>query len=57
MIHNGLVYVATGRNPEPGEGNADLWCVDPKRRTHGADISEFIVNDADGNLLPVSVES
>lgn len=48
VIHNGLVYVATGRNPEQGEGPADLWCIDPKRNTHGPDISEFLVNDNTG---------
>jgi outer membrane protein assembly factor BamB len=57
VVHNGLVYVATGQHPEAGEGDADLWCIDPKRVTHGPDISEFIVIDADGKRLPVSVNS
>jgi outer membrane protein assembly factor BamB len=57
VIHNGLVYVATGRNPEAGEGDGDLWWIDPKRRTHGPDISEFIVNDKGGKILPVTVTS
>ncbi|TWU07474.1 outer membrane protein assembly factor BamB family protein [Stieleria varia] len=32
VIHNGLVYVAVGQNPEHGEGQGLLWCINPNRR-------------------------
>lgn len=57
VIHNGLIYVATGRNPEAGDGDADLWCIDPKRRTGGHDISESIALNKDGEPLAVTVNS
>ena len=25
-------YLATGQDPEAGEGDADLWCIDPTKR-------------------------
>jgi outer membrane protein assembly factor BamB len=45
VIYDGLVYVAVGEDPEHGEGNGHLWCVDPKKR---GDISPTLVfNGAD----------
>jgi outer membrane protein assembly factor BamB len=41
LIYDGRVYMATGQDPEHGEGNADLWCIDPKKR---GDVSPQIVN-------------
>lgn len=44
-IHKGLVYVAVGQDPEHGEGNGHLWCIDPTRR---GDVSvELVYNKAD----------
>jgi outer membrane protein assembly factor BamB len=40
VIYDGLVYFATGQDPEHGEGKGILWCVDPTKR---GDISESIV--------------
>ena len=40
VIWENRVYVATGRNPEMGDGPADLWCIDPSRR---GDISSELV--------------
>jgi outer membrane protein assembly factor BamB len=40
VVADGLVYVATGHNPEHGEGDADLWCIDPTKR---GDISSELV--------------
>lgn len=31
-IYNGLVYVAVGEDPEHGEGEGHLWCIDPTKR-------------------------
>jgi beta-lactamase regulating signal transducer with metallopeptidase domain/outer membrane protein assembly factor BamB len=41
LIYDGRVYMATGQDPEHGEGNADLWCIDPTKR---GDVSPQIVN-------------
>jgi len=32
VIYDGRVCLATGRDPEEGEGQGDLWCIDPTRR-------------------------
>jgi len=45
MISGGLVYITTGEDPESGEGQGDLWCIDPTRR---GDVSSHLVVDAQG---------
>jgi outer membrane protein assembly factor BamB len=32
VLYNGFVYVAIGQDPENGEGQGCLWCIDPSRR-------------------------
>jgi beta-lactamase regulating signal transducer with metallopeptidase domain/outer membrane protein assembly factor BamB len=32
VVADNHVYIVTGQNPEHGEGEADLWCVDATRR-------------------------
>ena len=32
VIHDGLVYIAVGEDPEHGEGVGHLWCIDPTKR-------------------------
>jgi outer membrane protein assembly factor BamB len=32
VVYDGLVYVAVGEDPEHGEGNGHLWCINPNRR-------------------------
>jgi outer membrane protein assembly factor BamB len=49
VIYEGRVYVGTGRDPQEGEGQGDLWCIDPTRR---GDVSAELVVDAEGK--PVS---
>lgn len=45
VIHDGLVYVAVGEDPEHGEGTGHLWCIDPTKR---GDVSpELAYNAAD----------
>ena len=51
VIHNGRVYVATGQDPESGEGQGDLWCIDPTGR---GDTSAEVVVDKDGKPVPPS---
>lgn len=48
VIADGKVYVVTGRDPQWGEGPADLWCIDPTKR---GDVSAELV--LDGSQRPV----
>ena len=32
VIYDGLVYAAVGQDPEHGDGNGHLWCIDPSKR-------------------------
>jgi outer membrane protein assembly factor BamB len=32
VVHDGLVYIAVGEDPEHGEGIGHLWCIDPTKR-------------------------
>jgi len=50
VVWEGRVYIATGQDPESGEGQADLWCIDPTRR---GDVSAEIVVDRQGKPAPV----
>jgi outer membrane protein assembly factor BamB len=40
VIYDGLVYVAVGEDPEHGEGQGHLWCIDPTKR---GDVSPTLV--------------
>jgi len=42
VIHEGLVYVGVGEDPEHGEGIGHLWCVDP---TKMGDVSPELAFD------------
>jgi outer membrane protein assembly factor BamB len=45
VVHDGLVYIAVGEDPEHGEGVGHLWCIDPSKR--GDVSSELAVSLAD----------
>jgi len=49
VIAGGRVYIATGQDPEAGEGQGDLWCIDPTRR---GDVSPELVVDRQGTPVP-----
>jgi len=49
VIHQGLVYIATGQDPEHGEGQGHLWCIDPTKR---GDVSSEVVVDKGGKPVP-----
>ena len=50
VVYDGLVYVATGQDPEHGEGVGNLWCFDPTKR---GDVSETLaVNRESGKTIP-----
>lgn len=42
VIYDGRVYVSSGQDPEHGEGQGQLWCLDPTKR---GDISRQLVVD------------
>jgi outer membrane protein assembly factor BamB len=45
VVYDNKVYFCTGQDPEHGEGDGTLWCIDPMKR---GDISEKLaVNRAD----------
>jgi outer membrane protein assembly factor BamB len=39
LVVDNLMYIATGQDPEHGEGPGRLWCVDISKGKEGADIS------------------
>jgi outer membrane protein assembly factor BamB len=49
VIYDGLVYLAMGEDPEYGEGEGHLWCIDPTRR---GDVSPELVLTPDGKPVP-----
>ena len=48
LIYDGLVYIGVGEDPEHGEGNGHLWCIDPTKR---GDVSPTIAIDKDGKEI------
>ena len=51
VIYDGMVYVAVGEDPEHGEGNGHLWCIDPNRR---GDVSPSIVYNSKDPQTPIA---
>ncbi len=51
VIYDGLVFVAVGEDPEHGEGDGHLWCVDPKGR---GDISPTLVFNSRDLKQPIA---
>jgi len=49
VVCNGRVYIASGQDPEYGEGPGHLWCIDPTRR---GDVSAERVVDRQGKPVP-----
>jgi outer membrane protein assembly factor BamB len=45
VIHEGLVYVGVGEDPEHGEGVGHFWCIDPTKRGDVSDELAFNVKD------------
>jgi outer membrane protein assembly factor BamB len=45
VIHDGLVYVGVGEDPEHGEGVGHLWCIDPTKRGDVSPELAFNVKD------------
>ena len=49
-VYDGLVYIAVGEDPEHGEGNGHLWCIDPTKR---GDISPTLVFNVKDPNTPI----
>lgn len=48
VVHEGRVYIAVGTEPDYGEGQGCLWCIDPTRR---GDVSPELVIDKQGKPI------
>ena len=51
-IYDGLVYITMGQDPEHGEGNGRLWCINPAGRTGGVDVSAELAVYLQGEPVP-----
>ncbi len=51
VIYGGLVYVGVGEDPEHGEGNGHLWCIDPTKR---GDVSPTLVFNKANPKTPIA---
>jgi outer membrane protein assembly factor BamB len=45
VIHDGVVYVAVGQDPEHGEGDGHVWAIDPTKRGDVSPELAFNVSD------------
>ncbi|MEX0676711.1 MAG: PQQ-binding-like beta-propeller repeat protein [Pirellulales bacterium] len=45
VVHDGLVYIGVGEDPEHGEGVGHLWCIDPTKRGDVSPELAFNVKD------------
>jgi outer membrane protein assembly factor BamB len=52
VLNDNKVYIATGQDPEHGEGLACIWCIDPTYKIDGSDVSPHKVVDRQGNEIP-----
>jgi len=51
VVYDGLIYVAVGEDPEHGEGNGHLWCIDPTKR---GDVSPTLVYNSTAPEKPIA---
>jgi outer membrane protein assembly factor BamB len=51
VVYKGKVYICVGQDPEHGEGEGHLWCIDPTRR---GDVSPWLVYSADNPTEPLA---
>ena len=51
-IYDELVYITMGQDPEHGEGQGLLWCIDPARHIDGSDVSAELAIGPDGQVIP-----
>ena len=53
VIHDNKVYIATGQDPEHGEGVGQLWCIDPTKKLDGSDVSPQLAFNASDPKKPI----
>jgi outer membrane protein assembly factor BamB len=46
VVYDGLVYVVVGQDPEHGEGEGHVWCIDPNKR---GDVSPQLAMNVKGD--------
>lgn len=51
VVYDGLIYVAVGEDPEHGEGQGHLWCIDPTKR---GDVSPTLVFNSNDMTKPIA---
>lgn len=51
VVYDDLVYVGVGEDPEHGEGQGHLWCIDP---TKSGDVSPSLVFNAADPTKPIA---
>ena len=54
VMYDGRVYIATGAEPDYGEGPGCLWCIDPTKR---GDVSPELVVDKQGKPISDAVRA
>ena len=48
VIYEGNIFIGVGEDPEHGEGDGHLWCINPTKSLDGSDVSpELVFNTAD----------
>ena len=52
VVYDGRVYVAVGEDPEHGEGEGHLWCVDPTKRGDVSPQLAFKLSDPKHPIPP-----
>lgn len=45
VVYDGYVYVGVGEDPEHGEGQGHLWCIDPNKSGDVSPTQVFAAND------------
>jgi outer membrane protein assembly factor BamB len=50
VIYDGLIYVGVGEDPEHGEGQGHLWCINPNKR---GDVSPTLVFNSSDPKTPI----
>ncbi len=51
VVYDGLIYIAVGEDPEHGEGNGHLWCIDPSKK---GDVSPTLVYNSKTPQTPIA---
>ncbi|MFQ5731259.1 MAG: PQQ-binding-like beta-propeller repeat protein [Planctomycetaceae bacterium] len=51
-VYQGLIYIAVGQDPEHGEGDGRMWCINPTKKLDGSDVSPTLAVDRKGKPLP-----